>query len=158
MAGPYFFGSPDTLTLLDQLPEIHFCQRYTDTRNKTTRIFTKVSPTEVQSTKGLLPWSTGQPLPKLFYLKHLLVLLFKYCFRGRDTAASHFLREKVSILLLSISRLYDPDHQYFRLRGSVRIFTAGISILGPICWLAKRLLYGPDQQNLAALLLLRLLY
>jgi hypothetical protein len=59
MSGPYFFGSPDTLTPPDQLPEIYFCQRYTATRDKTTRIFTNVPPTEVQSTKRLLPWSTG---------------------------------------------------------------------------------------------------
>jgi hypothetical protein len=145
-------------------------ERCTDIRNGTTRMFTNVPPTEVQSTRGslpwstglslteiqsaqgLLPWSTGQPLSNVFYLKHLLVLLFKYYFRGRDAAASQLLREKVSILLLSISRLYDPDHPYFRLRGSVRIFTAGISILGPIRWLAKRLLLGPDRHNSAALL------
>ena len=55
MSGPYFFGSPDTLTLLDQLPELHFCQGYADIRNKTTRICTEAPPTEVQSTKGSLP-------------------------------------------------------------------------------------------------------
>ena len=36
IAGPYFVGSPVTLTPPDRLPERHFCQRYTDTRNETT--------------------------------------------------------------------------------------------------------------------------
>ena len=72
MTGPYFFGSPDILTPPDQLPEIHFCQRYTDIRNKPTRIFTNVPPTEVQSTRGLLPWSIGLPLTEVQSAQGLL--------------------------------------------------------------------------------------
>ena len=71
---------------------------------------------------------------------------------GRDAAASQLPREKVGILLLSISILYDPDHPYFCLRGSVKIFAAGIFTFGPIIGLTKRLILGPNQHNLAALL------
>ena len=41
-------------------------------------------------------------------------LQFKYYFRGRDLISQ--------LLFISISILYDQDHSYFRLRGSVRIF------------------------------------
>ena len=39
---------------------------------------------------------------------------FKNYFRGRDLTSQ--------LLFISISILYDQDHSYFRLRGSVRIF------------------------------------
>ena len=39
---------------------------------------------------------------------------FKNYFRGRDLISQ--------LLFISISILYDQDHSYFRLRGSVRIF------------------------------------
>ena len=49
------------------------------------------------------------------------VLQFKYYFRGRDLT-SQLWRKTVGILFISISILYEQDHSYFRLRGSVRIF------------------------------------
>ena len=98
----------------------------------------KAPPTEVQSTKGLFPWSTGQPLSDGFSGENLLVLQFKYYFRGRDAAAFQLPRETVGILLLSISIFYDPAHPYIRLQGSVRIFTVGIFTLGPHSWAHRR--------------------